>query len=1290
MEPSEPRSERERHELLSKLLNEALERTPAERARFFEEQVEVDLRSDLTSLLAHADATGFEPVRGGLDELAASLLGNDDEVPTAEQRRRALELVHELRALPTEERARLLAQVRSSDLRLASIIDELFSATSDEPLALGEPRPERIGRYHVETELGRGGMGIVWRARDELLGRSVALKVLAGPVAGAAESLLRFEREARLLARLSHPHLATVHDLVELEGRPVLVMELLDGVSLARRLGDGPLGLDETLRLGREVASALELAHGHGIVHRDLKPANVQLTESGACKVLDFGLARPLQGEGGSVEFTTGARVFAGTPGYMSPEQVRLQPLDGRSDLFALGVVLRECLCGTPTFPGETAADRMLAVLHHEPDWSALPSNAPPSLRDLLERCLLRDKERRFGDARELRRALEEVGQSSVGGAAAVRHESAPTATSRHSLPSERDEFIGREAELVQLSEHRSAGRRLVTVLGTAGVGKTRLAIHHAWSELESGSGPVWFCDLSDARTLDDVVAAMASLLEIPPAPDLAERVGHALARHESCTVILDNFEQLVPLAEECLGRWLDRASGARFLVTSRQLLRLPGEQVLELAPLPIDGAALELFMERARAHRPGFTPDLEERRTLAELLRLLDGLPLAIELAVARLRLLSPAQLLRGMEARFRVLGSRPPGAGRRSTLQASIDWSWEHLEPWEKAALGQCSVFVGSFTLEAAEAVIDLSAWPEAGFTLDVVQSLVDKSLLRTWTSERVWKEHEVQGPFLSLYLSVRDHVRETLRSDEALPGGPKGLALEAAAARRHGLYFARLGGEEPIRDAAWLDRQRRRQQALPNLMVACERAVEDGQATTAFRAFLAAWHVQLRQGSADFVISQAERMESLPGLTDAERCRLLVVSATAVRRGGRPELALERLKTARALAMKVGDEPALADVARVMGILLMERGATAEAGEELATALRLAPSDDAQVRKETLLVLGNLALRQGRPSEAREHYDAAMSFARSGGDRVLEAVVLSNLAAMESLGGRFEEAFELTMKASVIHGETGGLRAEASALINLGTYRLNQGRLDDASRHLQQAVSLTREIGDRIREIGGLLGLAQVDLQAGRLPSARDKLEQALPMARELGHRRHEAHLLEQLGQLHGWEGRHEDAVEHHDAALEICPSVGDKVMEAAARLGRGQALLGLGRAEEASEDLESAVVLAREVGQAPIEGLALMHLGRLSLETSDEASRRYDEAEDALRGHGAPPFALTQLLLSRAELDLVLSDRDRAEARLSEAERLFCRAHPQSPLSAHLAELRRALDSDTGRA
>ena len=261
-------------------------------------------------------------------------------------------------------------------------------------------------------------MGEVYRATDTNLARQVAIKVLPAAVAADAERLARFDREAKTLAALNHPNIATIYGLEKSAGGIALVMELVEGPTLADRIGRGPMPIDEALPIAKQIAEALEAAHEQGIIHRDLKPANITVRSDGTVKVLDFGLAKALDPAGARSPETansptitspamTAMGVILGTAGYMSPEQARGKPVDRRADVWAFGCVLYEMLTGRRVFTGEGVSDTIAAVLRAEVDWTPLPPAVSPVLRTYLQRCLSKEPQQRIGDMQTMRLALE-------------------------------------------------------------------------------------------------------------------------------------------------------------------------------------------------------------------------------------------------------------------------------------------------------------------------------------------------------------------------------------------------------------------------------------------------------------------------------------------------------------------------------------------------------------------------------------------------------------------------------------------------------------------------------------------------------------------------------------------------------------------------------------------------------------------------------------------------------------------------------------------------------------------
>jgi serine/threonine-protein kinase len=295
--------------------------------------------------------------------------------------------------------------------------------------------------YRIVDKLGEGGMGIVWRAVDTTLDREVAIKLLPTAVGDDPERLARFDREAKLLASLNHPNIAGIYGAHEVDGTRFLAMELVEGEELAERLARGPIPVEETIELAREIASALEAAHEAGVIHRDLKPANVKLTPEGQVKVLDFGLAKALAPEtaSGSVDLaasptlTTGGTVagtILGTAAYMSPEQAKGKAVDRRADVWSFGCVLYECLTGRAAFQGASVSEILAEVLKSEPDWAALPPSTPPAVRRLLRRCLVKDPRERLRDLGDARLELSDSDPEAPADVAGSAPASRPSRTS--------------------------------------------------------------------------------------------------------------------------------------------------------------------------------------------------------------------------------------------------------------------------------------------------------------------------------------------------------------------------------------------------------------------------------------------------------------------------------------------------------------------------------------------------------------------------------------------------------------------------------------------------------------------------------------------------------------------------------------------------------------------------------------------------------------------------------------------------------------------------------------------
>jgi len=686
-----------------------------------------------------------------------------------------------------------------------------------------------------------------------------------------------------------------------------------------------------------------------------------------------------------------------------------------------------------------------------------------------------------------------------------------------HSLPAERDAFVGRSDALAELTGRMRGDARLISVLGIGGTGKTRLVTRFGWSALDAFPGGVWFCDLSEARSVDGIFHVVAQGLGIPLGGDEpVTRIGNAIAGRGQCLVILDNFEQVARHAEETLGRWMTRASAARFVVTTREVLGLQGQEILALGPLPPQEAAA-LFIKRAETARPGFALSAEDSAAIGQLAKLLEGLPLAIELAAARVRVMPPRTLLTRMNDRFKLLASMGGRVGRQATLRAVFDWSWDLLSPPEKAALAQLSVFEGGFTLEAVEALLDLDGYDDAPWPIDVLQSLVQKSLVRQVSDER-----------FDLLASVHEYAAEHLRT----PGryGASGPDAVLSAEIRHGAYFAGLG--------------------LENLVVASRRAVARADAGTATGALRGAWTGLALRGPFAVAVELASRVQAMPGLNPANAAVVHWVAGSALvhlRKVADARAALEiALDSSREASDRAVECQALLSLSS-----LETRSGRAKAGHEhLDRALGIARDlGDCALQGAVELALGNLQIHLGKPDTAVPHYEEALALAKKARDAHLETTALSNLGTIE-VSGR-HRARRYCEAALAVARENADRVIECNTLCNLGLLDYYDERFDEARERLEMALALAREIGAVETQSIVLCNLAMVHDALADLDAAENEYGAALAIARESGLRRMEGQILGYLGVLYARRGKFDEARRSLDAGEALLRAVSDPV-------------------------------------------------------------------------------------------------------------------------------------------
>jgi predicted ATPase/class 3 adenylate cyclase len=1004
------------------------------------------------------------------------------------------------------------------------------------------PLGSSVAGYTIDAVVGRGGMGVVYRARNAERREPVALKVLSPPV-WDAETQELFESEARLAAAVVHRHILPVYEAGSDGGHPFLAMRLEERDLGALLRAEGRLGPARAATLVAQVASALDASHAHGLVHRDVKPQNVLLgidDEGRECAyVADFGVARAAFSGGDLL-----SDALVGTVGYASPEQIRGESVDARSDVYSLGCLLYELLTGRPPFGGRASLATLWAHLHEEaPAPSLLRQDVRPALDAVVRRALAKRPGDRFGSAAALAAALEQAvdgrrvapqsrraaelpagtvtflftdvegstkllhslgaeayaaeleehrrlvrdaceahggvevdtqgdafffafadAAGAVAAATSVQeslltteirvrigihtgephltsegyvgidvHRAARIAASAHggqvvvsqqaarlvgdsplaslgahrlkdftepvtlyqvgdgsfpplktiantNLPTPASSFLGRGEEQYA-ADQLLRDSRLLTIHGPGGQGKTRFALELArrareerFSDYEDG---VFACFLAPLRDPALVLPTIAHTLAVAEQPERSAL--ESLSSHlgeKRMLLLIDNVEHVLECARE-LAELLAACPGLTLLATSRELLRIGGEVPYALPPLA-DDEGVELFCERG---------SVAPSDTVREICRRLEGLPLAIELAAARLRVLSPEQLLERLSARLDLLKGTRDADPRQQTLRATIQWSYDLLSPEEQRLFARLSVFAGGCTLEAAEEVCEAD--------VDALESLLDKSLLRRF-DDRLW-----------MLETIREFAAEQLE----LTNGDAKLVR-----RRHARYFASSLAEPPLVErATWALRLEAERE---NLRAALSWALRNEDADTRLAlASLYGWVCMISGPVQDGRAFLLSALGDVPPEESPAYARALWGLGVLEWRLG--DLAVARGIHERGLsaARNVGDDHTAGRALRALGIIAAEEGDVARSeylfGEALALFREL---DDRAEVGECLHMLGWGAIVRGDYSVARELIEEALADAREAADVRGVARCASNLALVASEEKRFSDALEL----------------------------------------------------------------------------------------------------------------------------------------------------------------------------------------------------------------------------------------------------------------------------------
>jgi predicted ATPase/serine/threonine protein kinase/Tfp pilus assembly protein PilF len=1079
----------ERWMLIKRLLQQALERPAAERPAFLALACEGDasLREEVEAYLAwHDSADRFLEVPPLAPDLARTRAGEDPATGVA----------------PNETAGRPKVCARCG----ARFEGGSLICPSDGEL-LVEDRDWLVGRtldglYRIEALVGRGGMGVVYRARHVLLEDRVAIKVLSLDVSRNPDWLQRFVREGRAARRFRHPNAVAVHDLRVGDAGAYLVLEYVEGRTLRAELKRrGPLTPAEVVELLEPVASALDAAHASGVVHRDVKPENVMLSgERGTgveVKVLDFGIAKlgEIAGEPDSPALTAPGLVL-GTVVYMSPEQWGVPSrdgvggVDGRADVYSLGVMAYEMVCGSVPFRGDSATEfRREHVGSEPPPVHERVARVSDGFGRAIARALAKDRGDRPATAGEfvgeLRAALEPICATGVTWIAAtgeaaggvhtlanglgIRTGPAPVAAATagrdvpNNLPRQITRFIGREDEVAEVRALLS-GERLVTLTGMGGIGKTRLALKAAAEAVAVYGDGVWFVELASVADPTLVPHAVAQALGVREEANRAvlDSVTEWLkAKH--ALLVVDNCEHLVGACAAAVDALLRSCADLRVLVTSREALGIGGEALFRLSQLGtpdpaasepvarlIEYDAVRLFVDRVRVSRPRYEISDEDAASIAAICRKLDGIPLALELAAARTRVLSLEQIRSRLDDRFRLLtGGSRTAHPRQQTLRAAIDWSYDLLTEQERVLLPRLAVFAGGWSLEAAEAVC-AGAGVEAGDVLELLSRLVDTSLVAA-------EERERQARFTMLE-TIRAYALELLARD------PRADEVRG----RHARYYLALGESAgPALDRVMTTESVQRLEAEhDNVRAALAWLLEhdaDGCVRLA-AAMVPFWHVHghLSEGRRWLEVA-LERGDTAPG----------GVRVSALRR-------------AALIAVRQGDLAA----ARVF----------------LERSVRLArgAGDPTQVAA-SCWSLGALAMEQGDLAAARAHVEESLTIGREAGSDIMVAECLNLLGEVTRLEGNLVEARSLYEQAVALYDQLGSQPGVSAGLLNLGTVSCEEGELPEASAYYRQALTYAQAYGSKGDISLAFDGLAAVAAKRGAWERAA-RLAGAAEVARE----------------------------------------------------------------------------------------------------------------------------------------------------------------------------------------
>jgi serine/threonine-protein kinase PknK len=943
-------------------------------------------------------------------------------------------------------------------------------------------------RYRLDAVLGLGGMGAVYRGHDQELERDVAIKVLNQTLWGK-EDRERLVREAKVIARLKHPNIVSVYDVGEFEGSPFFVMEFVEGDSLRTIQLDS---LDEILRMCIQVCKGLIHAHDNGIIHRDLKPENVLIDEYGTVKIVDFGIARS-----DVTRFTSEGHI-AGTVNYLAPEITKGEQADERADLYSLGVMLYEMSTGELPLK----ADSLVAVITKHLFEEAVPPREinpeiPPDLNDLITSLLNKIPDGRPSSARELLQILETFDFSPTG---ERRTDSAFRATytaptKNHNLTAQPNTFIGREEEIKQIKGLLGDPNcRLLTLVGIGGIGKTRLAVQVANESIDKFADGVWLVELAALTEAEFLPQHIASVLgvsaqEAREGRDESDVLVDYL-RDKNLLLVIDNCEHLIEVCAAFVEKLMGGCPHVKLLVTSREDLRISGETIFHVTPLELPPdkislkhletfEAIRLFVDRGAAASPGFKLTEENGTVLTKICRQLDGIPLAIELAAVRVKVITPDQIAERLWDRFQLLtGGSRTALPRHQTLKATMDWSYSLLTKPERTLLRRLSIFSGGWTLETAEKVTGFGDGDKLD-VLNLLSQLIDKSL--------VFVQKQRYAARYGMLETVRQYGISKLSKQEA-----------NKVRRRHTDFFVQLAeqADNGLRD----DRQMRSLAVLDvehdNLRAALRQSIDNNETDPAFSLVGSlGWYWFMR----------GYWKEAWSWLT----------KALEIKTDANPSLRAKAIYRAGGLELIRGN---------LTG--------TTELVEEALVTCR--EEDDAEGTAWCLNLLGQAGTWGYKDMDDAGSFltESIELFNKLGNDWGV-AWSLRYLGQVAEINEDYEEALELQKEGLRKFEEIGDIWNSAHSLYLLGGSMYQHGDFEEAKWAYEQSLAKCKIVEDKVIAAHALRGLALLALQKDSVDQAGDLAQEALEALQKIGDENCAAGALRDLAEVARRQGDYEQS-------------------------------------------------------------------------------------------------------------------------------------------------------------